>query len=202
MNEDLHPPDPGKDSRIQLLSLEQGSCGRTAAAAKILEAVHDCLPPALAVVLPGLRGSSACTLRLAIRNGLFLNDHSFPMDSFFLIDGHFLGEVIFLHKGLFLKGIARGGACECYILGRLQGSRELLLGIAGGHIPVRLVCDDSHGHDSSGAWGTWENLHGSGKHTTLFLIMGCLMIWWMVGLLLSWKALSQILSPNIRSQLQ
>ena len=74
-------------------------------------------------------GSTACILRLAVRNGLFLNDSEFPVDSLFLFDGLFLGEVLFLQEGLFLQGIPRGGACEGYILGRLRDPESCSWGL-------------------------------------------------------------------------
>ena len=72
------------------------------------------------------------------------------------------------------------------------------MGTAGGHIPVRLLCDDSHGPDNAVAWGAWEIcVEVGGKHASLPLIMGCLMIWWMVGLLLGLIISSSMMTLRI-----
>lgn len=105
--------------------------------------------------------------------------------SLFLFDGIFLGEVLFLHEGLFLQGIPRGEACEGYNLRHLQGSTELLLGLQediflSGLYAMTLMLRTLLGLGVSGN----TCVEVGGKHDSQSLIMGCVLIWWMLSLLL------------------
>lgn len=128
-NEDMHPPAPVDDSMIpfprsQILIGGLTSLWWWQATAQVSKAAHDCLLHPIPEVMPVMRGSWACVLWLAFSDGIFRND------------GFFLDEGIFLHESLFLQDIPRGDICKGYTLSSQQGSPEIMLDTAGGHIPV------------------------------------------------------------------